>query len=221
MSSVTSLAYICVAAGVAYTFTIRPVDLAFTLGYSIYIWFLNEVRFDGNRLAIQKGIEASPKFFGKTPGFGAYAGIFALVTLAIPLIMVAVSPNEDDIVTAAMAPHLFVLLVQNAMEILAFNFRFHPLPRILIPLGFNTYRLQMLFSWVETALEHYERSPKDTWLHWGLTLAVLNAVLYTYNLFFFLIMRHLPSYMDPNQCLEPEVKWAGFVWPVLEKEKTA
>jgi hypothetical protein len=109
-------------------------------------------------------------------------------------------------------------MAQCSMKFLAFKTWFHPLPRLLIPFVFTAYREQMLADWVMAALDQHQTNSDDySWAKGGLVLAIVNAVLFTYTLFFFLLMRVLPKYLDTNESPQPEL--VGLVWPVKKPDK--
>ena len=152
-------------------------------------------------------------------GYSAFSVIDGLATAVAPLIVIVVAPKDA---AEAMAPHLFVLMAQCSIEFLAFKTWFHPLPRLLIPLGFTAYREQMLTDWVMAALEQYQANSDNDWAKGGLVLAIVNMVLLIYTLFSFLLMQVLQKYLDTNVSLvEPELGWVGFVWPVKKDREKA
>ena len=74
------------------------------------------------------------------------------------------------------------------------------IPRLLVPIGFNTWRLGSLHLWV---MEAWKGQGLDMAAgvagKFGVALAVVNAVLWTYNIFYFLLLWTLPQYLDERQ----------------------
>jgi hypothetical protein len=112
---------------------------------------------------------------------------------------------------------MFLLLAQVAMEQATFRSSFHSYPRILVCLGFSVYRQQTLFTWARLASQ---ADLNDSWALSGLALAVSGCILYGYNLFFFLLMRVVPHYLDPAECPDPEVEWAFYLVPLISKRNS-
>ena len=52
------------------------------------------------------------------------------------------------------------------------------------------------------------------WAAGGLTLALTNALLWSYNLFVFLLLRVAPQYLDPLQFGAPPVDWKFALLPL-------
>ena len=74
------------------------------------------------------------------------------------------------VASKAVSP-LVLLLVQVRME--NSTQKFHDVLRILVPIGFNTYRLKPLIFWVVAALEMlHDEQQKIMWRIFGLFLAI-------------------------------------------------
>ena len=181
-SNIIAVVYGGLATAVAYNFPVETKYIAFCVAYSLYILFMNAVRFHNNRFAIERGVVGITRNCYGTKGYSAFIVIHALATVVAPLVVIVVAPKD---IAEAMAPHLFVLMAQCGMEFLAFKTWFHPLPRLLIPWGFTAYREQMLADWVMAAPEQYQATSDDDWAKGGVVLSIVNVVLFTSTLFSF------------------------------------
>ena len=208
-------------------------DVAFSVAYSLYIWWMNWIRFDCNRLARQQGIPHTTlgrSQFLEATGFQIYMGTAIVASVLLPLLLVTVPTlglswsstifGLEDSARAA-APHLFLILAQVAMEQATNRPWVHDLPRIAVPLGFSVWREFTLWTWVETMWHLYQiadttNSTTQMMVGGATALAAFNWIFYTYNLFFFLIMRMTPVYLDPKQSPDPTVEWIGYLWPSIE-----
>ena len=88
---------------------------------------------------------------------------------------------------------LVLLLIQVANE--ASTHEFHDVLRILIPIGFNAYRLIPLFTWVGAMGNSKQAGVLEgegLFFTFGLALAIANLLMWKYNLFVFLLLRTLP-----------------------------
>ena len=95
--------------------------------------------------------------------------------------------------------------------------KFHDVPRILVPIGFNAYRLKPLYRWVYLATMISKDSAPETldhldWYVAAMFLSVINLVLWSYNLFIFLLLRVLPIYFDKIKT--PPVDMAYTIVPI-------
>ena len=105
------------------------------------------------------------------------------------------------------------------MEGLTTHSRFAPLLRLAVPIGFNTYRLGTLGAWcaAAAATAGATRGAPAWALAWAwgaLALAVGNLLLWSYNLFVFLLLRVAPQYLDPLQFGAPPVDWKFALLPL-------
>jgi len=189
-------------------------DTIFIVAYPAYICLANAICFNSNELALSrnngegKGSAVDSlgqgKFLGKV-SFRRYMIGFQVVTVLFPLLLLVFAPLE--ISGGAISP-LVLLLAQIATEKLTTYF--HDVPRILTPVGFNAYRLKSLWHWVETA---YLLVPGNhPWYYVGVTLSGMNLVMWSYNLFVFLLLRTLPIYFD--KVYTPPVEMAYTLVPI-------
>ena len=192
-------------------------DVAFALLYPAYLVVANKVRFDGN----QYERKFKPLLReGRGAWFKRYVFTYALVGLLLPFPVVLMAPSA---VAAAATPHLFLTAVQCAVEGLTANVRFAALLRLAVPIGFNAYRLGTLRVWCESALRTARFSTGtfgSLWAWWALGLATANALLWTYNLFVFLLLRVAPQYLDQMEIVRsPEMTWRWGLLPSLAAPK--
>ena len=180
-------------------------DRAFCVCFPLYLWAANTLRFGNNRLAIQANkIQAELQLESqqeKAQGFFvAYVASFALLGIVGPFALLGYiwwtpedyqTNNELRQVATMAAPHLTILLVQIVMEHTSRMLRMHAYIQCLNPIGFNVYREFTLATWVSSAWDLWHtQHPDSPVAQAGLALAVLNAVLWTYNCFIFLFMRN-------------------------------
>lgn len=93
-------------------------------------------------------------------------------------------------VNKMLAPHLFLVMSQIFMEYVSVVFNMAMLVRILVPIGFNAYRLWVLAEWCSKASEFGVGH---------MALAYSNLAFWTFNLFGFLLLYMLPLYLDKEQ----------------------
>lgn len=226
------LIQICLAVVLAVTCEVGLSDIVFSVAYPLYLILANHWRFRNNETArkASRNHEIDLDLFpDQNEWFAIYMIIFSIVGLLLPLGTVILGPKDIKI---AAAPPLFLLWCQITMETLALNsIYFHDLIRILVPVGFNAYKMRSLMIWCNKSLEllpsssdfwqHAEddqdfgdTSNNESWYYWGLVLAFTNLVLWTYNLFVVLLLRMMPNFMHPQRSPSPEVKWKGQLIPI-------
>jgi hypothetical protein len=87
--------------------------------------------------------------------------------------------------------------------------------------------------WASTAMSSFQRV-KDSavaglgsnifagemiiWEVLGLSLALVNLGVWTYNLFIFLLLRTVPQYLDKTEFPAAAVVWKSQLFPVLSKD---
>jgi len=188
-------------------------DIIFAVAYPVYIYLANTLCFHSKELALSRGRVIDSLGHGQfldNRTFQRYIQTVGFLTVLLPLLFVWVAPKE--VTSGAISP-LILLVVQIAME--NTSKRFHDVPRILVPVGFNAYRLKSLYYWVETAMMVVV-VPKDHtnryWYYAGLALSLINLVVWIYNLFVFLLLRTLPVYFDKDYT--PPVEMAYAIVPI-------
>jgi hypothetical protein len=213
----------------------RPIpqtDLAFSICFPLYLALANRFRFDRNAPTIAAKREMIPLLReGMGPWFKRYMKSFAMIGVFLPVIFQLVAPRY---LSDAAAPHLYLLLCQIAMETLAGCDKFFVLLRLLNPIGFSIYRMGALWVWASTSMTSFLEA-KDSvaglwsnmfagkmiiWEVLGLSLALVNLVLWTYNLFIFLLLRTVPQYLSETEFPAAEVVWKCQLFPVLHKDAT-
>uniref|UniRef100_A0A7S2HNC2 DUF7733 domain-containing protein n=1 Tax=Helicotheca tamesis TaxID=374047 RepID=A0A7S2HNC2_9STRA len=210
---------------------LRPIPssyLLFSIIYPIYLCLVNKYRFHNNAPAIMED-KTPPRFLvgGKGSWFTTYTTWFGRLGLVVPLFVTIAAPST---IADAAAPHLYLVFCQCLMETLVSTF--HVLPRLLVPIGFNAYRLIALRDWVQTswnscsiACDAFSKTTKthfDIKLIWemlGFTLAMTNMIMWTYNIFIFLLLRVVPEYLDRQRFPEANVTWRGELIPTVVTKK--
>jgi hypothetical protein len=204
----------------------RPIpfsDRFFSIVYPLYLCLANRYRFNRNAPSVAAGKKELPLLReGSGPWFFNYVKAFGLVGILLPLLVQFIAPRS---IAEAAAPHLYLTLCQCSMEGLSRGPRFYALTRLMIPIGFNAYRIGSLWMWLLTAWKSSVAAKHTfpggsrivTWEAMGLTLAFFNMVMWTYNLFVFLMLRTVPQYLDRNKFPDSAISWKGQVLPVLDQ----
>lgn len=142
-----------------------------------------------------------------------YVAVACFLGLDFPLayIMLGVVTGNQKAVQAA-APHTFLLASQIVTEQMTSTSNGVSLPaRALVPILYNSVRLVSIWEWIHTDFAkaaHHEVSPPVSSPHWvffGCGLAVANLLLWSYNLFGFLLPMYLPLCL--RQYFEDEKAW--------------
>lgn len=123
--------------------------------------------------------------------YAAFAGVLGLLVPAAACAFAASSSHPAAL--AAAAPHLYLTCAQVLCECFSSGSTTAALPRMLVPIGFNTYRMGTLITWVAAA-SAAGLGPAHV------ALAGANLVFWAYNLFGFLLPNMLPRYLDPKKC---------------------
>ncbi|KAL7526098.1 hypothetical protein ACHAXR_001315, partial [Thalassiosira sp. AJA248-18] len=155
------------------------------------------------------------KFFSGSDAkwFQKYMFTAATIGLLLPIITILCAPNE---VVVLAAPHLFVLWCQIIGEsITMVNPYVHRYVNLLLPIGFSVYRTPQLVDWFLGSVSLYNKNVLATTATaenisaayaWGLALASLNLVFWTYNLFVMLLLRIAPEFLSDDMCEYPDVQ---------------
>jgi len=211
--------YLAVAFALILTRRIPRADIAFSIAYPLYLSVANRFRFDRNILGRQK--EVGPLLReGLGPWFKNYVTVVGLVGVICPVFLcLAPEPIAD-----AAAPHLYLTCCQVVMETLTQGPDFYPLMRLMTIIGFNAYRLRPLWMWVSKAWNRYDsvvtsKTPFESriWESLGLIMAVANLLVWSYNLFVFLLLRVVPQYLNPVDFPPAEVSWKAQLIPIVRR----
>lgn len=217
--------------------TISFRDLTFCVVYPIYIWLANTICFHQQRKTLStpssSSLSSTPseealslgkgEFLGK-PAFTRYVIMFNIFTVLIPYTLIvyhvlsASSSQSDNMkgIEAAVAPTV-LLFAQVFMEVMT-RIGYHDVLRILVPIGFNSFRLISLYEWVEISYNEYNSSDGNG-NNGVLALAILNFLMWMYNLFIFLILRVLPVYFDKKDTPYIKMKYTMIPIPADDCQK--
>jgi hypothetical protein len=186
----------------------RPIpfsDRIFSIGCPLHICLANRHRFNRNAPSVAAEKRRLPlRREGGGPWFLNYIKAFGIVGLILPLLVVVLAPRS---IAEAAAPHLYLTLCQVIMENLTQNPRFHPLTRLMVPIGFNAWRIESLRVWVLATWKSSVAAKQAftgvsgivIWEALGLRFAFVSMVMWTHNLFVFLLLRTVPQYHDRNE----------------------
>ena len=217
--SADSVVLLSIGAAVAAAHPVPRADLFFVVAYPCYMALTNEWRFGGNVVGAHR--EFVPLLReGRGPWFMRYVKSFALVSLLLPLPIVfgCFGLGVPLSVSRAAAPHILLVLTQCACESLTRSPSVAALVRLLIPIGFNAYRMGSLVTWARaataTAIAAGAAAPAvRAWHGVGLCLALANLLMWSYNPFVFLLWRTLPQYLDRREFPTPATRWRGSLLP--------
>jgi len=214
---------------------LTTVDLAFPIGYLAYIYIANIVCFDSNKLLlsqrITKNIPLDPMGkdslgrgqFITESSFMIYFGVSKIISLLIPLVMIFAGPSD---IAVMVTPSLLIVIAQFVGE--QSTGTFHDVLRILVPIGFVSYRLfgpdttwardsWSLWLQKEQAGEFSSSNYDYYWYTFNLLLSCANFAFAAWNLFGFLLLRVLPLYFDKEET--PRVEMAYTLLPLPKKNK--
>jgi hypothetical protein len=176
-------------------------DLAFAAFTTVYMIFMNSTIFR----PVTKGAPPNVMAGNKT------VQVYSMVTVSVGLLLpsgyvLGGFVHGDQKALKAAAPHLFLLGCQILSENVAFRNDHVSLPiRALVPIFYNVRRLFTIMEWWKMDATKGEESlgmhgsqaqtlfSADQWLKFGKYLALANMVVWTINLFFFLIPVFLPK----------------------------
>jgi hypothetical protein len=194
--------------------------MAFCVLYPLYLHVANVIRFDSNSAAVtqqQPVLSLGKGLFLQSQGFKVYMIVFQVFTVLLPILVLILLPSNQ---ASPAVPPLLLLLVQVAMEI--GTRAWHDVPRLLVPIGFNAYRLPSLAVWLQAtyyqAVVASDGFSAPAAAH--MALAGINLVMWSYNLFVFLLLRVLPVYLDERDSPTVPVQWKWYLFPVTSIENT-
>lgn len=213
-------------------------DIAFCILFPAYLLLVaNRLRFASN-LPIRQRPKDHPhnisvvveKFFSGSDAkwFQKYMFAAATIGLLLPIITILCAPSE---VAVLAAPHLFVLWCQIIGEsVTMVNPYVHRYVNLLLPIGFSVYRTPQLADWFLGSVSLYNKHVSATTsttenlsaaYAWGLALASLNLVFWTYNLSVMLLLKIAPEYLSGDTCEYPEVQVISLPFIQEPVKKTA
>jgi len=174
-------------------------DLAFAVLTTAYMVFLNSSVFK----PVTKG--SPPEVMGKKGMVQRYTLFTALVGLLLPSgYVLGAFVHGDQLAVRGAAPHLFLMGCQILTENISYRHDSVSLPvRALVPIFYNVRRLFTIMDWVDVDMHKEEEdigmhgsntgpfSP-EKWILFGRYLALANLIVWTFNLFFFLLPILLP-----------------------------
>jgi hypothetical protein len=219
LARVGSLGQIFFAVFLALRYSVPWQDVAFCMLFSVYLWLANRFRFESNRPALSAdkkiNLELIPE--AKEPWFARYMVTFFTVGLLLPLVTIFFGPKDLGLV---LTPHVFVLWCQIIMETLTMEDpKVHNFIRLLVPIGFSVYRMRNLAIWCTACWELRSKweGEEGNWYYWGMGLAVVNLLGWTYNLFVMLLLRITPPFMESERSPLAPVEWKGQLIPILQE----
>lgn len=202
---------------------------AFAVAYPLYLGLVNRLRFQRNLSAREQVARGDSRvmavrsllFQGKGIWFIIYVHVFAVIGMLLPLILCLAGPNA---IAAPAASHTMLIFAQVLTEGLSVSPFMHAQPKLMVPIGFNIYRMATLWSWVKGSWEIAQRTLQQQsspiglgtkmWVAFAFVLGVTNLVAWSYNLFVFLSLRVVPQYWDTTTFPTAEVRWKGQLFPV-------
>ena len=197
-------------------------DLIIGLTFLAYINLANTICFQSNKLALSK---KEPQSLGRgifldKPSFSMYMMTFSIFTVLLPILVCVYYFHQDERIVQPIISPIMLLLLQIVGE--HATTRYHDICRILIPIGFNAYRLVPLIHWTKEAMTMYTMSSSSSFGYGlALALAILNTVMWFYNLFGFLLLRVLPVYFDKDETPPVEMACLLVPYPAMTKKDLA
>ena len=232
-----SLIFLSLSTFLAFKYTIPTGTILFSIFYPIYIGVINRFRFQRNENALAQHKPVLPLLHtGRGPWFPRYVTFFGMLGLLLPLLYIGLAPSSAF--AQAAAPHLYLVSCQLILERMVSGVpTIHPLPRCLVPIGFNTFRLWSLVEWTQQSLHLLKEANSHAplllidsvrlsssvlgWSVLGVMLSMSNLIAWSYNLFVFLLLRMLPQYFDPVEFpTTSAVEWKfGNLIPVVASKR--
>eukprot|EP00878_Enallax_costatus_P028035 GHUV01030236.1.p2 GENE.GHUV01030236.1~~GHUV01030236.1.p2 ORF type:complete len:142 (-),score=27.49 GHUV01030236.1:1117-1542(-) len=99
---------------------------------------------------------------------------------------------SGSLVLRALGPHLYLIAAQVVCEFFSNNKHVARLPLMLVPIGFNTYRMWTLIAWCKAVVAADMGS-------FHVCLAFGNLLFWAFNLFVFLLLKMVPLYLNPEK----------------------
>lgn len=186
-------------------------DILFSISYPSYLYLVHKYRFDESWRGRVASKKCKPTWFKQAgePWFKNWIWVCVGIGVILPGMEQIFAPLP---IAEAAAPHMYLLLCQILMEIVTERYIiFHSLPQFLVPVGFSVYRMLSLKIWMISAWHRAFSVPclegicynlqgtAVTWETTDLALAQLNVLLWSYNLFIFMLLRVLPQSLDKTK----------------------
>lgn len=166
-------------------------DITFSLAWPVYIAAINRFRFSSNRsMAGKPSRTLVPENWIKY--YAAFAGLIALLIPAVLCTVGALHDGKESQIVIILGPHLYLTAAQVVCEFFSSGSNVAMLPRMLVPIGFNTYRMWTLCIWCNGAAAA-GLGPSHMLLAYG------NLAFWAYNLFVFLLLKMVPLYLNPEK----------------------
>ncbi|KAJ4956914.1 hypothetical protein NE237_013697 [Protea cynaroides] len=165
-------------------------DFLFSVFTIVYVFFLSRIAFPP-----LSPFADPPVFAQKNKILGLYVSCAALIGLFLPICYIFEGILEGDKKgIKAATPHVFLLASQVFMEGLTFNAGFSLPMQVFVPVFFNSKRMFTLFDWLmaEIVKAGEPSGGSSRRVYFGRLLAVTNLVLWSFNLFGFLLPVYLP-----------------------------
>ncbi|KMT16362.1 hypothetical protein BVRB_3g055080 [Beta vulgaris subsp. vulgaris] len=173
---------------------VSPGDFAIFVFSVIYIFFLSNFAYPTyNNIS---PTQQKPVFDQNNKILNIYIIFAGVIGLLFPILYIfhGILEGDQDGIKAA-APHVFLLSSQVFMEGVSISDRFSLPIRVFIPVFFNSCRMYTLVEWLKEEMVKVVEgrySGSYSRLCVGRALAVANFVLWSYNLFGFLLPVYLP-----------------------------
>lgn len=226
----TALSYFLI---LRYGNAVTKSDLVFPVGFLAYFFVANAVSFDSNKLYLARlekdNIPFEPmgkhslgkgQFITET-SFLVYFGVSKIMSFLMPLVLIFAGPSD---VAAAATPSVLQVIGQAIAE--PATATFHDVPKILVPIAFQTHRLfgpgaaWALDSWIKWSQKQEDGEFANGGYYvytFNLVLAWVNLAFTAWNLFGFLLLRALPVYFDKEDT--PTAEFAYTLLPLPKKNK--
>lgn len=188
---------------------VRYRDVLCVVLASVYLYIMSRYVFPPVTLESPPSIYKGSKVLKAYVTFAAYVGVY----LPLAYIILGVAMGDKNAVQTA-ATHTLFLACQVVSERLSSAFS-HP-ARALVPILYNSGRLVSIWAWIQSEFlkgTHASSLPVSKgplsathWVLLGRFLAVTNLLLWSYNLFCFLVPMYLPSCF--RKYFEQEKAWS-------------
>lgn len=165
-------------------------DFSFVLFSFFYMLFISKVAFPS-----LSSTPEPPVFGHNNKILSLYVSLAALVGLFLPIayIFEGILTGDKEGIKAA-SPHVFLLGSQVFLEGVSVHGDFSLPVRVFVPVLYNSRRIFTLVEWLRTEIRKGDGDFGGIVrrLHVGRGLAIINLVLWCYNLFGFLLPVYLP-----------------------------